>query len=458
MTTLTAVVVAVVVYGVVNRRGYAVALGLGGATPVGAALAAGDTAVPTFYAVAIGAAVGLVLRVLQRTRADEPEVARPFPGSTPLVLLVVVAVLVTLVAPYLFDGMITHGSDGAIGHRLSAGLVTSSNTAQIIYLVLGVSVVAFLAHARWTGPQVVGLATGTATLLSLWAWLGTTAGVPFPTGFFDNSPAFNYIATLPGGAPRVRGIFSEPAGLAISCLVTTAYATSRATQVTGARRAGALALVAVALFLGSISTSATFFVAGVALVAVAAAVAGISLLVRQQRLGTGVVVAACAAALAGLWLLPVVVGVVEGVVDDKVGSSSFDERSTANADSLGYVLDTWGFGVGLGANRASSFLPSLLSTVGVVGAVLFVAAVWVLLAQGTKVREARPAAWALVAALVCKAISGPDLSDSSGVLWLSLGVLAHAAVQARRLRETGGALTDRVQPVASRDGRGLLRG
>src|SRR6185312_9230318 len=85
----------------------------------------------------------------------------------------------------------------------------------------------------------------------------------------------------------------------------------------------------------------------------------------------------------------------------------------------------------LGANRASSFFPGLLSTVGLVGTLLFAVAVVGLVRRGAAVREYRPVAWALVALLVVKVIAGPDLSDTSGIMWLSLGLLSRAAAMPR---------------------------
>ncbi|GAB3196492.1 hypothetical protein GCM10027261_19330 [Geodermatophilus arenarius] len=435
MTSLTVVTVAVVVYGVLNRRGYGRALALGGATPVGAAVVVGAVAVPTFYAVAIGALVGVGLRLLQGGGRDGRDRV-PVPGSRALVLLVVVGVLVTLVAPLLFDGLEVEGPSG-LDEYLVAGVVTKSNIAQIVYLVLSVGVVAYLARSRWTGPQIVGTATCLATLLSFGAYLHTTAGLPFPEGFFDNSPNFAFIQTLPGGAPRVRGIFSEPSGLAASCLVTLAYCCSRLHQVMGIRRVGLVATAGIALYLGAISTSTSFLVAGMALLAVAACVATLSFVLRRGAVSRVAVTWLCAAALAALWVLPTVANFVGQQLADKVTSSSYAERSNADSESYRVLLDTFGLGTGLGSNRGSSFISTLLSTVGVVGALLFASAVVVLVRRSWPARHSRPAAWALITLLLCKVVSGPDLSDSGGVLWLSLGVLAHAALRLETVRRPG---------------------
>ncbi|GAB4082280.1 hypothetical protein [Modestobacter muralis] len=458
ITSLTIATVAVIVFGVLNPRGYGRALALGGATPVGAALVVGAVAVPTFYAVAIGALVGVGLGLLRATDTSARGQFLPVPASRQLVLLVVLSVLVTLTAPLLFDGLAVLNPSGAAA-TLRAGVLTKSNLAQIAYLVLSVVVVAYLARSRWTGPELIGTAVGLATLLSFWSWTHTSAGVPFPVGVFDNSPAFAFIQTAPGGLLRVRGIFSEPAGLATSCLVTIAYAVSRLWSVRGLRRLGLLVVGSMALFLGSISTSTTFVVAGVALAVIAILVGTATFVLRRGSLSRAAVAALCAAAIASLWLLPVVANAIGQQVSDKVSSSSYTDRSSADSFSYDLVVNTFGFGTGLGSNRASSFVASLLSTVGVVGALLLLAAVVTLVRRGWGVRQARPAVWALTALLICKVVSGPDLSDNSGVLWMSLGVLAHAAVNVdvRRARRfvtasgsvpggPDGAVTQRVIP------------
>ncbi len=416
--------------GVLHPKGYGLALALGGATPIGAALVLGAVALPTFYAVAVGAAVGIVLRHLQRVRWSPGVVLAPVPGARPLVLLVVVGVLVTLIAPMVFDGLPVL-SPGGEGNRLMAGVLTKSNIAQIVYVILSVCVVVFLARSKSIGPEVVGIAAITTTTLSLWAWTHQVAGVPFPEGLFDNSPAFTFQNTFPGGAPRVRGILSEPAGLAASSLITIAYTASRLRSVQGLRRLLLLLALAAAVLLGCVSTSATFFVAGVALAAIALAVAASRFVLNGGSLSRSTTLIVCTAAIAALWLLPWSANFIGAIVDEKVGSNSYDDRSGSDAFSLTLLVDTLGLGTGLGSNRASSFAASLLSTVGIIGALLLATAIWVLVRDTWPVPLVRPVTWALIAQLLVKVISGPDLADTSGILWLSLGVLAHAATAAR---------------------------
>jgi hypothetical protein len=295
-------------------------------------------------------------------------------------------------------------------------------------------VVIFLARSSRARPELIGLAAGTTTLLSLWRTLHEIHGVPFPVGVFDNSPFYAYIETAPGGVQRYRGILSEPAGLAGSSLVTIAYMLSRTVHVRGLRRVGTLAVAAVAGYLGTISTSATFVVAAGAIALIAALSFAVGFLLRRTSVSAVVSVLACVLAVVAIWVLPVIGDFAEARVSEKVSSASFSERSRADGRCYDILVDTFGSGVGLGAGRASSFLPGLLATTGIVGTLLLAAAVAGLIRRGAALPEYRPVIWALVALLVTKIVAGPDLSDSSGVMWISLGLLSHAAVTIDRRR------------------------
>jgi hypothetical protein len=453
MTTLSIAVLVLVLYGLLNRHGYGRALALGGVTASGAAAVVGSVAVPTFYAVAIGAVVALGLRLLGNGKAP-PAARRPLPpGVALLVFFFAWSVLVTLVAPVLFNGMTVYTPAG--GYGLAAGYLTSSNVAQIIYLALGICVVLFLARSTKSGPEIIGLSAGTATGLSLWAYLNQTFGVPFPEGVFDNSPGFEYIETAAGGVERFRGIFSEPSGVAGSSLLTIAYMLPRALQVGGARRLGALLLAGTAVFLGVISTSTTFVVAGVTVAVIAVVSFGLRFVLRRTGISALGSVMICAVVIAALWILPIIADFVETAVNEKVNSSSFTERSSANSAGLDVLLSSFGVGTGLGSNRASSFVPTLLSTTGVVGTVVFAVVVAGLIRRASPLRPYRPVVWALVTLLVTKVVAGPDLHDTSGALWMCLGLLS-AAVATRTDREppadgVGPLPSLQVQPTAGRD-------
>ncbi len=426
MTTLTLITLLVIAYGAFGSQGYGRALALGGATSAGAALAVGGIAVPTFYAVALGTAVALAFRLFGKGPAGPAVRLHLPPGATLLLAFLAWSTFVTFVSPLLFDGLPVLAPTG-VPRKLIAGTLTSSNIAQIGYLALGVCVVVFIARSPTARPQLIGLAAGLTTLLSLWRYLHQEVGAPFPEGVFDNSPTLAFIETAPGGAERFRGILSEPSSLAGSSLVTISYMLPRAFETRGWHRAGTLFVAATAAYLGVISTSTTFVVAGVATATIATLTFTIGFLRRRASLSAIVGLVICASVIAAVWILPGVVHFVQTTVNEKVLSPSYNERSGADSTAYGIFLDTYGFGVGLGSSRASSFLADLLSITGIIGTLLFASTVLLLIHRSSAMRTCRPVFWALMTLLVAKLVAGPGLSDSSGILWMSLGLLSRAA-------------------------------
>lgn len=428
MTSLTLVVLALLVLGIVRASFFPRLLALAGATPMGAALVVGEIAIPTFYAVSVGAAVGIGLRLLERTRLRQRLAPGSSPGATPLLAFTGVAIVVTLMAPIVFFGTPVLQSGGRVRPlEPTSTLLTTSNIAQLVYLLLSVAVVFYLARSSFTTPGLLGVTLGVVTVLSFWKLISEWTGLPFPLGFFDNSPGFRIIESSPGGAPRFRGIFSEPSALATTSLVTIAYGFSRATRVRGMHRVAVIVMTGMAILMASVSTSTTFTVAGVALVMLALIVMVSRVLFRGVKVSALSVTVGCVVAIAALYLLPVVANAIEQTLSRKVQTSSFDERSGSDAFSFQLLIDTWGIGVGLGSNRPSSFVASMAAATGIIGVILLAAVFWILVRGAWRVDAYRPVAWAFITLMIAKAIAAPDLADPSGVTWLALGILAHAS-------------------------------
>ena len=444
MSTLTFITLLVAAYGAFGPGDYGKALALGGATSAGVALTAGGLGVPTFYAVAVGTAVALVVRLFGNGPAGRAVRLHLPPGATLLLALLVWSTFVTCVAPLLFNGLPVLAATG-VPRQLIAGTLISSNIAQLGYLALGVCVVIYIARSPTSGPTLIGLSAGLTTLLSLWRYLHQEVGVPFPLGVFDNSPTLAFIETAPGGVQRFRGILSEPSALAGSSLVTLSYMLPRAVEIRGWRRVGTLFVAAAAAYLGVISTSTTFVIAGLAMTAIAALTFGLGFLRRRASLSVVVGMVLCASVIAAAWILPSVIHFVQSTVNNKVSSPSYNQRSGADSDAYGIFLDTYGFGVGLGSSRASSFLADLLSTTGIIGTLLFGAAVLSLMRRTSGILACRPVFWTLATLLVSKLVAGPGLSDSSGILWISLGLLSQAALRSKM--QGVSSLSNTNQPV-----------
>src|SRR4051812_1933941 len=159
MTNLTLFTIVVMLACACTQSGYPRALAIAGATPVGAALVVGGIAVPTFYAASVGVALILASRLVRRSMRFERVAVPPIAGLSALVLFAAWGITITLLAPQLFSGARVFAPDGRVV-QLEAGVFTSSNIAQVVYLLLSVMTVIFLARSSGAGPELIGLAAG----------------------------------------------------------------------------------------------------------------------------------------------------------------------------------------------------------------------------------------------------------------------------------------------------------
>ncbi len=410
--------------------------------PAGVSFVVGGQQIPVFYTGAIVAS-GLWIATLPRssTGAESHK-----PGSTSLVVFVVWTTVMTAIGPALFHGMEVLLPRGGIDEQVarpSQLAYNISNLAQLIYLALGLSVTLFVASRRRLPAHVIGIPLGIITLLSSWR-LSARIGIPFPEGFFDNTNR-TFIESTAGGVDRFRGVFVEPSDLGTASVVAAVFFIRFAAETGGARRALCGAIALMAILNAAVSTSGTAVVASIAIVVI---VAGYSLITWIS--GVTIAPAQFLAGIVGMIILTVAIprfyGATATIIEAKMGSGSFNARAAADEFSLGLLERSYYLGVGLGSNRPSSFWPMLLSCVGLIGTMAFLAALITLARHAwRRSPQFRPTIWAIVAMFVCKSFAGPAMSDP--FIWLGLGILAHAA-WLRELRPDPDALEDRSQADA----------
>ena len=354
-----------------------------------------------------------------------------------LVGFAAVAVAGSVVLPRVFAGV------GVLSPRLSADSAaplsfSTSNVGQAAYLCLNALLLWFVAQdtrpaALARGLVAALLAAGAAVVfLALYQLAAAVAGLPFPGDVLYSNDAFVMQAgTSVMGMPRLCGPFTEPASMSVFLVALVAVLTAGGLDDFGggfASRRGRVfrvALLVAAIAVLVLSTSSTAYVG---LAGLAAARVGTHLvwpvLKGQGRPKT---MAATLAVLAAVGVAYAasddLQALVQKMVFDKGESSSFDERSGADAFSTDLARTTLGLGAGLGSNRASSFGPSLLSTVGVPGAALFAGAVWLLIRpiRGALAGPQRALAAGLLAVLGMKLLSSPDLATPA--LWALMAAL-----------------------------------
>ncbi|OYV34899.1 MAG: hypothetical protein B7Z80_19960 [Rhodospirillales bacterium 20-64-7] len=357
----------------------------------------------------------------------------------PLMLTIGCALLSSVIMPRLFEGDVLVWPQKTLGLSMSPLAPNSGNVDQDMYLLanllLTVSAALFLTRdgARLGRLLDIYFISGLLVVfISMWQFAGNMAHVWFPTKFFLSNPGWSELSNQSfGSLIRLSGPFSEPSSLG-------AYLSASVCASAWVFWSG---LVVVML---CTSTTGYATLALMALLLVARTMFAASGPVRRRVLG-GVLVFAVLGGIAVAAVPVVAPGVareanliVTGTLN-KQNSSSYDDRTSADLDSLHEMQDTYGLGVGWGSNRSSSLLPGLFAEVGVWGVLGFA---WAgiglaLFAHGalrvSQDRELRlvirGSSAAALSALVSALLSGPTITSPD--FFLLIALLTAAAARAR---------------------------
>ncbi|MCW2816652.1 MAG: hypothetical protein JWN84_4107 [Nocardioides sp.] len=351
-----------------------------------------------------------------------------WPGSTLLLAFSAWTAVITLAGPALWAGITV------INNRAEAGGVpapvalayTGSNVAQPAYLALSVVIICFLASRPQLSTHILLPGLVGSMGLSFWRLLSDRAGLWFPTSLVD-SGTYGYIDINTATAYRLRGVFTEPSTLAH--YATAALALCLVMLYSGQRFRAVYGLLAVVSAVNIVfAQSGTALVGGLAVLGLTS----VMLTVRALRTGRGLshlAVAACFTGVAVLVFFPVILEYASNLFSNKVDSDSYERRTASDVYSLQLFVDVYGTGVGLGSNKPSSLWPMLLSTVGVVGTVLFAAVCVTLVWRAARTTTWLGAATVVTSVVVTKSVAGSFLCEP--LLVLGLACCAHAAARGR---------------------------
>lgn len=358
------------------------------------------------------------------------EIRPPFgwPGGLALAVFVVWGCFVTVAGPSIFSGVLVLSSDGGIDEQVAAPselAFTLSNLAQAFYLIATALVICFIATRPRISVHLLTPGLTAAMLLSNWRLGYDRLGLPYPVAIID-SGAFKYIDSTADGSYRLRGVFPEPSALALYSLAAVALSLAMLPRTNGWPRVAYLALAGSAALNLSYAGSGTALAGGGLAVALAVAIA----IIRAVQGKTPVMplaILGCAGMTAFLIFNARVLDFVSSQVGDKVDTTSYAARTTADIFSLELGIRVYGMGVGLGSNRPSSLWPMLFSCTGVIGLIAFAVLVVMLLRRAAAYPPARPIFWVLLTMLVTKSVSGSSISDP--LLQLTLAMAAWASYE-----------------------------
>jgi hypothetical protein len=305
-----------------------------------------------------------------------------------------------------------------------------SNLAQAGYLTLNVGTVVYTLHVvrnRRQTEQLMRALYGAAfivVIIGFAQFLAARGGWDFPYETFNNNPSYAHgIDQDVYFYRRVNSTFTEASGAgsylaAVTCGMLASF-------LSGRRGFGwLLALFAVIVTL-VLTTSTTGFVT----LAIGVAV----LLVyfnpfrkhedgrRFSARGWVVIFAVVGIASGVLLFSPDLLDAVLNTTVEKGESHSLWFRLANELHSIEIFLQTYGVGVGLGSNRSSGLILTMLSSVGAVGTALFTAVLYKVNKsfQGKSAgRSLQMGFWALLTMIISEAVAVPDLNRA--VLWALL--------------------------------------
>ena len=372
----------------------------------------------------------------------------------PFIGVTAYAVLGSIVLPRVFAGQVFvyPQKQDAVGGTILLQ-PTASNLTQDSYILVN-TLFMVVAALYCTRPGLnlrrIFLAYWASGLfvaaVCFWQLANKLAHVPFPEDFFFSNPGWSLLTSQGfGRVPRINGSFPEPAAAA-TYLAGIIYSAAW-TILKGHPSRMARLLLPVALFALLITTSTTGYAAiaiGVVILAVYSLVTGATrILARVALAGTAATGFGLFAVLAVATVSPSTIGAANIVIAStmsKGSSASYNDRTNTDSDSLAMVIPTFGLGTGWGSNRASSLIPSLLSTIGVVGVLGLIYFNFSIYRKLAAARAMNPSAnrlmlldatsAALIGRIVAICLSGPNVTFTDFYLIAALQAATVANIMA----------------------------
>ncbi len=371
----------------------------------------------------------------------------------PFLLVVFGAIASSLLIPRLFEGQILVWPQKIEGFFVLAPLAPNSgNYTQDLYLLVDAALA--LTGSIYLTREGINFRLLLDTFfvgnclviaISLWQFAGNEAHVWFPTNFFLSNPGWALLSEeAVGSVVRITGPFSEPAALAgYLC-----GAVSAASWVILNGDKAVLPRIVLVLGVGVLllSTSTTGYAALAIMIAwllLYTVITGSPSLRKRAAIG---VVGAVAVVAIGIVAVP---AVAPGVAQDaativnatltKQESSSFNDRTSTDLDSIQEMFESYGLGVGWGSNRSSSLGPGLCASVGVwgilgllwftVGIVRHIRAAHRVATSKAPVLVMHGCAAGLLGMLAAAFISAPSITSPDFYLLLALLIATAARVR-----------------------------
>ena len=301
------------------------------------------------------------------------------------------------VAMFLIAGFGAASVVSLVANQLSREVLPIQVT-QTAYVLFGIAITLALSIEMLRGDRLesaISALRAAASFIALWGILQAAchyAGAPYPAAVFNNSTShfadmFDQHAST--GTIRIASVATEPSFMAVSLMIFGSFGATLLAVEPRLRIRAWIIPVALTLLVVMASTSSTGYV-GLGVLA---------LLLARRRPGLMLALGACLAVAGSalLTLLPAFRDALYEFTFDKAASGSYIERSGAVWDAFNLFGARPLLGLGWGGNFSFSIVSTLLANVGLVGTLVFAAAVLATLLASRAARLAcqEPGEWRL---------------------------------------------------------------
>lgn len=352
------------------------------------------------------------------------------------IILVMFSILITVTAPSLFSG--TRVVSSALSFEVNYATngkplsFSMSNISQICLFIINVTTLLIVYRFA---PKIINfnqlylsyyLSVIIFAFFSFW-WLMSKDTLP--VDFLYSNGGYSITALAES---RLASTYSEPSSAGAF------IASSLAPLIFVRRKFGVLVLGIGMIFLLTLNRSSTAILT--------AATSFLLFFILRGTNSQRVLISLCLLVIVSSLIFFVFGDTLLSLYDDKMSSDSGMIRSWSNYLSLSALYDSYFLGLGLGSNRASSLLLTILTSVGVIGFVLFVVVIYFLIKPLLRNRNEPNSLFFLTLFLgfiLGAFFSVPDISSPS--LWMFLIYVASVSSLI-----TGGVKNDiRVEKTSS---------
>jgi len=351
---------------------------------------------------------------------------------------VFLAILGAFLSPQVFYGTLVYSPKLTIDEQFNNMTPLALNIQHFNQSIqLGVNALIFM--IIWLRPispaifiRAIFLGLSFSLFIAFWQVVANITGIYFPKEWLYSVEGWSLgNDQMIGSFTRVNSTFLEP-----SVFATYLTGIFGFLLVWWVRRPSWIILLCTVLTIGAmlITTSTTAYLGLVSIITCILCVFGLLQLVNGGWISK-TLLAIVFATGAFIWLSLIAFISFNDIRDlanlvllQKSDGDSFRVRIDSDLQSFKILWQTYGFGVGLGSNRPSSFFTFLLSNVGIMGFVslgLFLIALTRLALQSTKHLQqttlhewAVAGAWGLWATIIAKITAQPDLSFSPMWAWI----------------------------------------